>query len=45
MYESTTYLDYELAYRRERMREAATGHREQKGGRAWPTRPRRRHQR
>jgi hypothetical protein len=45
MYQTGIYRDYEIAYRRERLREAGTGHREQRGRRLWATRPVRRHDR
>lgn len=45
MYESQTFLDYEIAYRRERLMEAGTGHRARPGRRPWTTRPARRPQR
>lgn len=42
MYESGTFVDYEIAYRRERMMEAGRGHRATGSRRPWPTRPHRR---
>lgn len=45
MHESMTFLDYELAYRRERLIEAGTGHKVRSGRRSWSTRPARRPQR
>ena len=43
MFESGTFLDYEIAYRRERMLDAGGGHRARHTRRPWPTRPVRRH--
>lgn len=45
MYESQTFLDYEIAYRRERLLEAGRGHRTPRARRPWPTRPARRRSR
>lgn len=42
MNESGTFLDYEIAYRRERMIEAGAGHRARHARRPWATRPARR---
>lgn len=46
MYESGTFLDYEIAYRRERMLDAAGhNHKARHVRRPWSTRPLGRHQR
>ena len=45
MYEYPTFLQYEVAYRRERMMEAATGHKARRTRLPWAARPARRGQR